>query len=74
VKFGATDRLINLLGPDHHGYLGRMWWRARLGARSARASAYGSSGIDESSCPMRRRLLGLALSGIFHAPVILALL
>jgi arginyl-tRNA synthetase len=24
VKFGAADRLINLLGPDHHGYVGRM--------------------------------------------------
>ena len=24
VKFGAAERLINLLGPDHHGYLGRM--------------------------------------------------
>jgi arginyl-tRNA synthetase len=24
VKFADADRLINLLGPDHHGYLGRM--------------------------------------------------
>jgi arginyl-tRNA synthetase len=24
VKFGGADRLINLLGPDHHGYVGRM--------------------------------------------------
>ena len=24
VKFAAADRLINLLGPDHHGYVGRM--------------------------------------------------
>jgi arginyl-tRNA synthetase len=24
LKFGATDRIINLLGPDHHGYVGRM--------------------------------------------------
>src|SRR5258705_1152323 len=24
VKFGAAERLIDLLGPDHHGYLGRM--------------------------------------------------
>ena len=24
LKFGAADRLINLLGPDHHGYVGRM--------------------------------------------------
>jgi arginyl-tRNA synthetase len=24
VKFAATDRLINLLGPDHHGYVARM--------------------------------------------------
>src|SRR6185436_12139670 len=24
VKFAHADRLINLLGPDHHGYVGRM--------------------------------------------------
>jgi arginyl-tRNA synthetase len=24
VKFASADRLINILGPDHHGYLGRM--------------------------------------------------
>src|SRR5262249_20679129 len=24
VKFVAADRLINLLGPDHHGYVARM--------------------------------------------------
>jgi len=24
VKFGAAARVINLLGPDHHGYVGRM--------------------------------------------------
>jgi arginyl-tRNA synthetase len=24
VKFAGADRLINLLGPDHHGYVGRM--------------------------------------------------
>jgi arginyl-tRNA synthetase len=24
VKFAAADRLINLLGPDHHGYVARM--------------------------------------------------
>ena len=24
VKFAAADRLINLLGPDHHGYFARM--------------------------------------------------
>jgi arginyl-tRNA synthetase len=24
VKFAQADRLINLLGPDHHGYVGRM--------------------------------------------------
>jgi arginyl-tRNA synthetase len=24
VKFAAADRVINLLGPDHHGYVGRM--------------------------------------------------
>ena len=24
VKFSSADRIINLLGPDHHGYVGRM--------------------------------------------------
>jgi arginyl-tRNA synthetase len=24
VKFGGADRVVNLLGPDHHGYVGRM--------------------------------------------------
>ena len=24
VKFAAADRVIDLLGPDHHGYVGRM--------------------------------------------------
>jgi arginyl-tRNA synthetase len=24
VKFAAADRLINLIGPDHHGHVGRM--------------------------------------------------
>jgi arginyl-tRNA synthetase len=24
VKFAGADRLINLLGPDHHGYVGRI--------------------------------------------------
>jgi arginyl-tRNA synthetase len=24
VKFGDADRVIDLLGPDHHGYVGRM--------------------------------------------------
>ena len=24
VKFAVADRVINLLGPDHHGYVGRM--------------------------------------------------
>jgi arginyl-tRNA synthetase len=24
VKFAAADRLINLIGPDHHGYVGRL--------------------------------------------------
>ncbi|PYM77567.1 MAG: arginine--tRNA ligase [Candidatus Rokuibacteriota bacterium] len=24
VKFAGTDRVINLLGPDHHGYVARM--------------------------------------------------
>src|SRR4029453_14067608 len=24
LKFGTSDRIINLLGPDHHGYVGRM--------------------------------------------------
>ncbi len=24
VKFGNADRVIDLLGPDHHGYVGRM--------------------------------------------------
>jgi arginyl-tRNA synthetase len=24
LKFAASDRLINLLGPDHHGYVARM--------------------------------------------------
>ena len=24
MKFGAADRVINLIGPDHHGYVGRM--------------------------------------------------
>ena len=24
VKFASADHLINILGPDHHGYLGRM--------------------------------------------------
>ncbi|HET7295401.1 MAG TPA: arginine--tRNA ligase [Vicinamibacteria bacterium] len=23
-KFGGADRVINLMGPDHHGYVGRM--------------------------------------------------
>jgi arginyl-tRNA synthetase len=24
VKFAGADRVVNLLGPDHHGYVGRM--------------------------------------------------
>jgi len=24
VKFAGTDRVVDLLGPDHHGYVGRM--------------------------------------------------
>jgi arginyl-tRNA synthetase len=24
VKFGAADRVVNLIGPDHHGYVPRM--------------------------------------------------
>jgi arginyl-tRNA synthetase len=38
VKFGATDRLINLLGPDHHGYVGRM--RAAMQALGHPPSAF----------------------------------
>jgi arginyl-tRNA synthetase len=38
VKFADTDRLINLLGPDHHGYVGRM--RAAMQALGHPASAF----------------------------------
>jgi arginyl-tRNA synthetase len=38
VKFAAADRLINLLGPDHHGYLGRM--RAAMQALEHPAEAF----------------------------------
>jgi arginyl-tRNA synthetase len=38
VKFADADRLINLLGPDHHGYLGRM--RAAMQALGHPAEAF----------------------------------
>jgi arginyl-tRNA synthetase len=38
VKFAGTDRLINLLGPDHHGYVGRM--RAAMQALGHPAEAF----------------------------------
>jgi arginyl-tRNA synthetase len=38
VKFADTDRLINLLGPDHHGYVGRM--RAAMQALGHPAEAF----------------------------------
>jgi len=38
VKFAAADRLINLLGPDHHGYVGRM--RAAMQALGHPADAF----------------------------------
>jgi arginyl-tRNA synthetase len=38
VKFADTDRLINLLGPDHHGYVGRL--RAAMQALGHPADAF----------------------------------
>jgi arginyl-tRNA synthetase len=38
VKFADADRLINLLGPDHHGYVGRM--RAAMQALGHPAEAF----------------------------------
>jgi len=38
VKFAGADRLINLLGPDHHGYVGRM--RAAMQALGHPAEAF----------------------------------
>ena len=38
VKFGAADRIIDLLGPDHHGYVPRM--KAALQALGHPAEAY----------------------------------
>jgi arginyl-tRNA synthetase len=38
VKFAGADRLINLLGPDHHGYVGRM--RAAMQALGHPADAF----------------------------------
>jgi arginyl-tRNA synthetase len=39
VKFSGADRLINLLGPDHHGYVARM--RAAMQALGHPADAFG---------------------------------
>ena len=38
LKFAAADRVINLLGPDHHGYVGRM--RAAMQALGHSAEAF----------------------------------
>ncbi len=38
VKFGTADRVIDLLGPDHHGYVERM--RAAMQALGHPADAY----------------------------------
>jgi arginyl-tRNA synthetase len=38
LKFADADRLINLLGPDHHGYVGRM--RAAMQALGHAADAF----------------------------------
>lgn len=38
VKFAAADRVINLLGPDHHGYVPRM--RAAMQALGHPADAF----------------------------------
>src|SRR3989441_9576345 len=38
VKFGAADRIIDLLGPDHHGYVPRM--KAALQALGHAPEAY----------------------------------
>src|SRR6266850_70909 len=38
VKFGAADRIIDLLGPDHHGYVPRM--KAALQALGHPPEAY----------------------------------
>ncbi len=38
LKFADADRLINLLGPDHHGYVGRM--RAAMQALGHPADAF----------------------------------
>ena len=38
VKFAAADRLINLLGPDHHGYVARI--RAAMQALGHPAAAF----------------------------------
>jgi arginyl-tRNA synthetase len=38
VKFAGADRLINLLGPDHHGYVARM--RAAMQALGYPADAF----------------------------------
>jgi arginyl-tRNA synthetase len=38
VKFAAADRVVNLLGPDHHGYVPRM--RAAMQALGHSAEAF----------------------------------
>jgi arginyl-tRNA synthetase len=38
VKFAGADRVVNLLGPDHHGYVGRM--RAAMQALGHPADAF----------------------------------
>ena len=38
VKFAAADRLITLVGPDHHGHIGRM--RAAMQALGHRPEAF----------------------------------
>ena len=38
VKFAGADRVINLLGPDHHGYVARM--RAAMQALGHRPDAF----------------------------------
>jgi arginyl-tRNA synthetase len=40
VKFAGADRLINLLGPDHHGYVARM--RAAMQALGHPPEAFGA--------------------------------
>ena len=50
LKFAAADRLINLLGPDHHGYVGAHAG-GHAGARTSRRRPSRSSSSSSSrSC------------------------